>query len=102
MEIKLINNRIKKSLEAEEWLVNDLLHREDGPAVIWSFGKQEWWVKGKRHREDGPAVIWPNGDQEWWINHVNITKQVYSWMITQNISWPWDKDHNIQFALTFV
>lgn len=31
------------------------LHREDGPAAIYSDGF-EWYLNGKLHREDGPAV----------------------------------------------
>jgi len=42
-----------------------LLHREDGPAVIFNNGKKEWWINGKRHREDGPAIEFPNGDEMW-------------------------------------
>jgi len=32
------------------------LHREDGPAKIWSPGREEWRINGKLHREDGPAL----------------------------------------------
>ena len=52
----------------KEWRLNGKLHREDGPAVIWSTGTQEWWVNGQRHRIDGPAVIWSTGTQEWLVN----------------------------------
>jgi hypothetical protein len=38
------------------WYKDGKLHREDGPAIEWSFGTKEWWVAGKRHRLDGPAV----------------------------------------------
>ena len=44
------------------------LHREDGPAVIWTSGTQEWYINNKRHRVDGPVLIWSNGSQEWYIN----------------------------------
>ena len=60
--------------------MNSLRHRNNGPAVIWSFGDQEWWVNGKLHRLDGPAIIWSNGDQEWWVNGNKITDEVNSWM----------------------
>ena len=44
----------------------DLLHREDGPAVVWKYGAQEWYREGKRHREDGPAETMPNGYEAWY------------------------------------
>jgi hypothetical protein len=42
------------------------LHREDGPAVIWSDGSQNWWQHGKIHRDDGPAVVLADGAQYWY------------------------------------
>ena len=50
------------------WYLNDELHREDGPAVIYPNGCQEWFFHNKLHRKDGPAVIWSNGYQEWYLN----------------------------------
>jgi len=52
----------------QEWYVNGLLHRTDGPAVIREDGHKEWRVNGQRHRVDGPAVEHPNGDFDWWLN----------------------------------
>jgi hypothetical protein len=34
-----------------------VLHREDGPAVIWPHGTKEWYQNGVLHREDRPAVV---------------------------------------------
>ncbi len=42
------------------------LHRNDGPAVIYTHGTQKWYQHGKIHRDDGPAVIFINGDQVWY------------------------------------
>lgn len=40
---------------------NDVLHREDGPAVEW-FNVDKWWyIDGKLHREDGPAIEYYSG-----------------------------------------
>jgi hypothetical protein len=44
---------------------NGLLHREDGPAFIYSTGTQAWFLNGEIHREDGPAIIFPSGYQGW-------------------------------------
>ena len=69
-------------IETDDW--NDIskyvLHREDGPAVIWysvSGGSLQelWYINGVHHREDGPALIWYYNDgsiwqEEWYINGV--------------------------------
>ncbi len=56
----------------EEWWVDGVAHREDGPAKLWKkeFGwRQEWWLDGELHREDGPAIV-EHGEQnehsEWY------------------------------------
>jgi len=53
----------------KEYCLNDLLHREDGPAVIHPSGIVEYWVNGERHRTDGPAVIDPRGFEEYCQNN---------------------------------
>ena len=53
---------------AQEWYQNGGLHCTTGPAIIWANGDLEWWQNGKRHREDGPAVVWHDGHKEWWVN----------------------------------
>ena len=47
---------------------NGVLHRHDGPAIIYSNGSKEWYKYGKRHRDDGPAVIDSDGYQVWYKN----------------------------------
>lgn len=44
----------------------DILHREDGPAVIRFNGDETWYKDGYRHREDGPALTRRNGEQTWY------------------------------------
>lgn len=46
---------------------NNDLHREDGPALICTYGSQYWYRHGVQHREDGPAVITPTYE-EWRCN----------------------------------
>ena len=58
----------------KEWKVNGILHREDGPAIVWSDGSQFWYRDDQRHREDGPAVIWANGLEEYWEHGCRIIK----------------------------
>ena len=53
-----------------------LLHREDGPAILYPGGYQAWFQNGKLHREDGPAVvntlIWPP-KKEYWMNGKRVS-----------------------------
>jgi hypothetical protein len=57
----------------EEWYLNGMLHREDGPAVIYADGVCEWWQQNKLHRTDGPAVETPGGYKEWWQNGIKVS-----------------------------
>ena len=49
-----------------------VIHREDGPAVIYSNGDFEYWLCGKRHRQDGPAVI--VGDKQYFFEFGEFQK----------------------------
>jgi len=51
---------------------NDQLHREGGPAVLYTTGFRDWYINGKRHRIDGPAYIRPDGFGAWYINGVEV------------------------------
>ena len=50
------------------WRVNGKLHREDGPAIIFSDRNKAWYRNGKLHREDGPADVYPDGREHWYID----------------------------------
>ena len=43
-----------------------MLHREDGPAVIFKDGTQHWYKHGMLHRDGGPAVEYKNGRRTWY------------------------------------
>ena len=107
------------------WYLNERLHREDGPAVIYANGTQLWYIDGnmhringpavihpddtqewcvnnQRHRIDGPAVIHPDDTQEWFINDMDITDDVEQWMTLKEITWPWDEETQVDFQLTWA
>ena len=86
--------------DSEEWWLNGLRHREDGPAIESKNGGEEWWLNGKRHREDGPAIrnisksSWfceglrhredgppavelRNGSCKWWLLGNELTQEEY-------------------------
>jgi hypothetical protein len=52
------------------WFSNGILHRIEGPAVIYPDGEQSWYINGKLHREDGPAMMF-NNDRSYWYYHGN-------------------------------
>ena len=62
----IIENRINPHQE-EHWYKNDKVHRDDGPAIVYS-NTQIWYQNGKRHREDGPAYVGPGGLKYWYNN----------------------------------
>ena len=56
----------------ESWTQNGMLHRADGPAVIYSddAGRkvgEEWHFRGKLHREGGPAKLWDVANATVWM-----------------------------------
>jgi hypothetical protein len=51
-------------------LQDDLLHRDEGPAIIRPDGYMAWYLNGRLHRADGPAVISPGGTRYWYINGI--------------------------------
>lgn len=51
------------------WHVEDKLHRDDGPAIIYRNGTEMWYIDGELHRaDDEPAIIKLNGFQAWYQN----------------------------------
>jgi hypothetical protein len=69
--------------------------------IIHVNGTQSWWFNGKRHRLDGPAWLASDGGKEWWVNGKEITDEVISWMQQQGVTWPWDRETQMLFALIF-
>ena len=59
----------------KSWLLNDKLHREDGPAREYANGSKYWYLNGKLHREDGPAMEWANGSKSWFLNGEEVTEE---------------------------
>jgi hypothetical protein len=44
--VKKFSGKISDNL-GERWFKNGLLHREVGPAIIWSDGEKEWWLNNE-------------------------------------------------------
>ena len=62
------DGRYKDKYGDDRYYKNNMLHREDGPAVERAGGSQEWYLDGKRHRTDGPAVENADGSREWYLD----------------------------------
>ena len=60
-----------------EWYRNGLRHRDVGPAIETAYGHREWWQNGKLHCGNGPAIERYNGHTEWWLNGTPYTEQNY-------------------------
>ena len=86
---------------SQEWYENGKNHRLDGPAINRPDGSQEWFVNGKLHRLNGPAMIWADGTKEWWVNDTYITEEVNEWMKQMNISYPFNDEEKVLFAVRF-
>jgi hypothetical protein len=69
---------MKNGIIINEWneklyFVNDLLHRDDGPAFeSGSRNSKEWYQHGLLHRLDGPAIEWYFGDKVWFFHGKSI------------------------------
>ena len=67
---KEMTYEVKVSRDGEKrWLLNGVLHREDGPAIEFIDGSKCWYRDGKPHRDCGlPACEWAYSGREWWVN----------------------------------
>jgi hypothetical protein len=80
----------------EAWYKNGFAHREDGPAIIYPGGRKCWYKNGKKHREDGPAYEKPNGYKEWWIEDKQLTeKEFNSLLLNKELSEDLEINQNI-------
>jgi hypothetical protein len=61
--------------EAKEWWRYGRLHRVGGPAIEYSTGQKEWLVNGEYHREDGPAVVGSYGFELWYLKGIRYSKE---------------------------
>ena len=52
----------------KSYFVNNVLHRENGPAVEYEDRYKAWYKNGLRHRQDGPAIEYPSGAKRWYLN----------------------------------
>jgi hypothetical protein len=66
------------------WYLNDRLHREDGPAAEYANGDKFWYLNGKLHREDGSAIEYPDGGKEWYLHGERYTEEEFNKKMNKN------------------
>jgi len=66
------------------WRQNYVLHREDGPAIIYPYGQMEWWVSGVLHRDpqEGAAIEFSNGGKDYWEHGKRLHPWKQYWLNT--------------------
>ena len=77
---------------------------ENYTGIIGSPSGIIYSLNGKIHREDGPAIIWSNGRIEYFVNDKNITEKVNKWLSGKTDIPPykkWDNNTRLLFKLTF-
>ena len=57
--------------------LSKVLHREDGPAVVYEDGTSYYYNDGKLHREDGPARVYSNGETYYYVEGAFYTKKQF-------------------------
>lgn len=67
----------------KHWVVNDLFHRDTGPAVVYNDGTKMWYCRGRRHRADGPAIEHEDGTLYWYWRSRNITEYEHMMLVEQ-------------------
>jgi len=65
------------------WCQDGVVHREDGPAVIYQDGSKCWLQKGFYHRIDGAAIELSDGRKEYHVLGEKLTEKefkIFQWM----------------------
>jgi hypothetical protein len=90
--------------EAVSWLesgfVISQLHspNEETPAFEHlSTGHKQWYFEGKLHRESGPAKIWTDEEYSFWLND-KVYENVNDWLIDNPNK---DKTFQVQMILKY-
>lgn len=66
---ELADGHYKYSNGLEQWFKEGLVHRTDGPAIIYPHGRKEWLQNGKLYRENDLPHVEHNDRNEWHHNN---------------------------------
>ena len=67
---------IKNEFGTKHHYVDDEIHNDNGPAIIFTDGSKIWYKHGKIHREDGPAIERHDGSVLWFYYDKLIGKSI--------------------------
>jgi len=72
-ELNYFNDRIemKNTDRIKEWFVNGGRYW----AEISDTGNKFWYMDGLLHREDGPAIIYTDGEERWWLHNTEYSEK---------------------------
>ena len=56
-----------------EWINDDGIHREDGPAFEYKDAYKQWWANNRLHRKNGPAFENVGGIKAFWKEGIQYT-----------------------------
>lgn len=48
------------------------------PTCIWSDGTKKWFQDDILHRDEGPAVEYSNGDKSFYLNGKKLTEKAFN------------------------
>jgi len=85
-----MNNGLIRFNGSKFWYKNDLLHKEDGPAIEYVNGNKYWYLHGELHRADGPAIEYSNGKNSWYLNDKPInclTQEAFERLLKLKAFW---------------
>ena len=69
----------------EIYYFHGLLHRKDGPAIDWD-GSKLYFQYGKLHREKGPAVETVSGEKNYYLNGKLLRQHEWKDLLDKRIS----------------
>jgi hypothetical protein len=77
-DVALMGERVLGLKHNKVWMLNNMCHNLDGPAIVANDGRYRAWCKyGDYHRLNGPAVTYysPVGGymEEYWMEGVRVT-----------------------------
>ena len=78
LKVKYEHETVKYLISHDEYgltrTLYGVLHREDDPAVEYPNGNEEWLIDGLYHRLDGPALVSSKiAADEWWVDSDILT-----------------------------
>lgn len=73
---RTLDDLLAKHRKWAEWAAVKLPLPDEVADYLHARGcSRSWWRNGERHREDGPAVEWSYGSREWWLHGVRQEDQ---------------------------